>query len=60
MNRKPLLVRFLYRVLLVAPVALAGLTGCPRNQTTLDDRTLENKPHVETQRTVDREDPWRP
>jgi hypothetical protein len=36
------------------------LFGCPRNQTTLDDRTLEQKPHVETERPVDRSDPWRP
>lgn len=34
--------------------------GCPRNQTTLDDRTLENKPHVETEHPVDRSDPFRP
>jgi hypothetical protein len=40
-------------------LALAA-SGCPRNQTTLDDRTLENKPHVETERPVDRSDPFRP
>lgn len=41
-------------------IVLAGLSGCPRNQTTLDDRTLENKPHVETEKPVDRADPFRP
>jgi hypothetical protein len=44
---------------LSAALALA-CAGCPRNQTTLDDRTLEQKPHVETERPVDRADPFRP
>ncbi len=39
---------------------LLGATGCPRNQSTLDDRTLEQKPHVETDKPVDRSDPFRP
>ena len=60
MTRKSLLVRLVYTVLLVGPLALVGLTGCPRNQTTHDDRTLEEKPHVETQTHADREDPFRP
>jgi len=60
MTRRPLPERILYVALLVCPVALVGLTGCPRNQTTMDDRTLEEKPHIETQTTVDREDPFRP
>lgn len=46
--------------LLLAATSLVGLTGCPRNQTTMDDRTLEQKPHVETERPVDRADPFRP
>jgi hypothetical protein len=52
-----------WRVMLaaVAAGALAFFAaGCPRNQTTLDDRTLENKPQVETERPVDRSDPFRP
>lgn len=60
MNRRPLLVRILFAALLAGPVTLLGLTGCPRNQTTMDDRTLEEKPHVETQTTIDRTDPFRP
>ncbi len=60
MTRRPLLVRLLSVALLVGPVALVGLTGCPRNQTTLDDRTLESKPHIETQKPVDQADPFRP
>ena len=36
------------------------LAGCPRNQTTLDDRTLSDKSHVETEHPVDRSDPFRP
>jgi hypothetical protein len=53
------LVRLAAAVLCGLALALAA-SGCPRNQTTLDDRTLENKPSVETERPVDRSDPFRP
>ena len=53
------LVRLRLTVLCGLALALAA-SGCPRNQTTLDDRTLENKPSVETERPVDRSDPFRP
>ena len=46
-------------VILLCAVPLFAC-GCPRNQTTLDDRTLEHKPHVETEHPVDRADPFRP
>jgi hypothetical protein len=55
----PRLLRVLSAALLGLFLALAA-SGCPRNQTTLDDRTLENKPHVETEHPVDRSDPFRP
>ncbi|MCZ7644117.1 MAG: hypothetical protein M5U26_02365 [Planctomycetota bacterium] len=45
----------------LALLALALLMpGCARNQTTLDDRTLEQKPHTETDKPTDRSDPFRP
>ena len=36
------------------------LSGCPRNQTTLDDRPLEKRPHIETDHPIDKTDPFRP
>ena len=39
---------------------LAAFTGCPRNQTTLDDRPLEKRPHVETEHPQERGDVFRP
>ena len=50
------------RLLLTSLVALSAscLAGCPRNQTTLDDRPLEKRPHVETERPQERGDPFRP
>jgi len=60
MKRPSASVRVLFVGLLLALACLIGLSGCPRNQTTLDDRTLEQKPHVETERPVDRADPFRP
>lgn len=47
-------------VLGLAVVALAGFTGCPRNQSTLDDRPLEQRPHIETDQPEKRGDPFRP
>jgi hypothetical protein len=43
-----------------ALVALVCAPGCERNTTTLDDRTLENRPLSETERPVDKRDPFRP
>lgn len=43
-----------------AALAVACLAGCPRNQTTLDDRPLEKRPHIETDKPQDRGDPFRP
>ncbi|MCW8130217.1 MAG: hypothetical protein KIS92_07705 [Planctomycetota bacterium] len=43
-----------------AVLAVAAFTGCPRNQTTLDDRTIEKRPHVETDHPEERGDPFRP
>lgn len=60
MIRLPALTRALLIGLLLVPACLVGLSGCPRNQTTLDDRTLEQKPHIETEKPVDRADPFRP
>lgn len=52
--------RFVLLPLLGLALAFALGTGCKRNQTTLDDRTLENRPHVDTEEPVDRSDPFRP
>lgn len=43
-----------------ALLSTAVFTGCPRNQTTLDDRPLEKRPHIETERPEERGDPFRP
>jgi len=46
--------------LVMALATLMVCTGCPRNQTTLDDRPLEKRPHVETDYPQDRGDVFRP
>lgn len=43
----------------LAFVAGLCLSGCTRGPT-MDDRTLENKPHIETDKPVDKADPFRP
>lgn len=51
------------RCLLLGSVA-AGLLviqpGCQRSQEAFDDRTLEQRPHVETVKPEDRRDAFRP
>jgi len=46
--------------LVLALLTLTVCAGCPRNQTTLDDRPLEKRPHVETDHAQDRGDVFRP
>ena len=47
-------------VLLLAVIALTWLGGCRRSNDVLDDRTLEQRPHVETVKPEDRRDAFRP
>lgn len=50
----------LFALLGLAVVCLTSFTGCPRNQTTLDDRPLDQRPHIETEQPDKRGDPFRP
>jgi hypothetical protein len=53
---------FTIRVLpIMAGLVLTMLCGCRHgNESALDDRTLKDKPHVETEYPVNRADPFRP
>ena len=55
---RPSIQRILLAFLVVASASC--LAGCPRNQTTLDDRPLEKRPPVETEHPQERGDPFRP
>jgi len=39
---------------------LCALTGCHRSEDAYDNRTLEQRSHVETTHPEDRKDPFRP
>ena len=43
----------------VAVMILGYATGCHQDRT-LDDRTMEDRPHVETEKPVNKDDPFRP
>ncbi|MGD0088449.1 MAG: hypothetical protein ABSE73_00885 [Planctomycetota bacterium] len=45
---------------LLAVIALSLLGGCKRGDDPPDDRTLEQRPHVETVKPDDRKDAFRP
>jgi hypothetical protein len=45
---------------LMALSGLLSLSGCKRGEDAFDNRTLEQRPHVETVKPVDRTDPFRP
>ena len=40
--------------------ALTATSGCHRSEDAFDDRTLEQRPHVETVKPEDRKDAFRP
>jgi hypothetical protein len=44
----------------IALAAFVSAPGCERNTTTLDDRTLETRPLSETEKPVNKGDPFRP
>ena len=44
----------------LAAIALSWLSGCKRSDEVFDDRTLEQRPHVETVKPEDRKDAFRP